>query len=343
MSEVTTAKTASLREVIERMISALKAGETPVAAPNEIKCFSAEELEGDPNVVPESLQDVLATLTEADIPTLERAIEAIDANEQAWLGFKIVTDPEVAIISEDTEVVAYRGEGSADGDHGIFVVIDTPTDDREDAQLFFSRHATRRDRLQMFDIARGPHMHDEQYAGVAWKSVPLFGVDRVFLMGASSVSAPLEQLAHMVGFQTVAVDYDPEYLNAERFPLSKRVLIDSFEDIPDLGIGPNDYICVLTRGHMFDPEALAWGVSTGAGYVGMIGCAEKNERIFGMLEAAGHDRSVLETTHTPIGLKFGAKSNTELAICIVAELIQVRRERRRAVARQALWPLGPNV
>ncbi len=322
-----------MRALLERMIAALEAGEMPVVAPDEIRCFSAAELAGDPNVSPDSLRGVLTALTADDIPTLERAVRAIDEGEQAWLGFKIVTDPDAAVRSEDTDVVAFRGEGSADGLPGVFVVIDTPTGDRRDATLVFSRHASERDRLQMFDVTRGPAMHDEQYAGVAWKSVPLFATDRVFILGAGTVSAELEKVARMVGFETVAVDYDPEYLNAERFPQSERVLIDSFEDIPDLGIGPDSYVCVLTRGHMYDPEALVYAISTGAGYVGMMGCAEKNERVFSLLEAAGHDRAALEATHTPIGLKFGAKSAPELAICIVAELIQVRRARREAAAK----------
>jgi len=79
------------------------------------------------------------------------------------------------------------------------------------------------------------------------------------------------------------VDYDPAYLYAERFPLSTRVLIESFDAIPDLGITPDDYVCVLTRGHMFDPQALIYGIRSGAGYVGMMG-TQKNARVFELAE-----------------------------------------------------------
>jgi xanthine dehydrogenase accessory factor len=61
----------------------------------------------------------------------------------------------------------------------------------------------------------------------------------------------------------------------------------------------------------------------------MMGCLEKNGRVFDMAEEAGISREALEATHTPIGLKFGAKTPAELALCIVAELVKVRHEKRK--------------
>jgi xanthine dehydrogenase accessory factor len=329
-----TSTRSSLRAVCERIIAALRSGETPVVAPEELRCFAPASIEGDPNLTPHSLAEILTTLTNADVPTFERAVAAIDANERAWLGFKLVTDPAAALDSEDTDVVGLRGKGmgSADARPGVFVVLN-PTGDREQAELVFSRAASVRDRFQMLDVTRGPRMHDEQYAGVAWKSVPLFHRPRVFLFGAGTVSAEVERLANSVDFETVVVDSDPAYLNAERFPLSARVLLESFDAIPELGITPDDFVCVLTRGHMHDPQALVYGVRSGAGYVGMMGCAEKNQRVFELAQQANVDRAALEATHTPIGLKFGAKTPAELAMSITAELIQVRHERRKAAAK----------
>ena len=327
-----TPSTAGLRAVCERIAVALRSGRTPVVAPEEVPCFEPAALRGDPNVSPDSLKQVLAALTEADAPTLERAIAAIDGNERAWLGFKIVSDPAAALDSEDTDVVALRGKGmgSADARPGIFLVVN-PTLGR-DAEVVFSRPTSKRDWFQMLDVTRGPTMHDEQYAGVAWKSVPLFHRERVFLLGAGTVAAEVERVASMVDFETIVVDHDPAYLNQERFPRSNRILIDTFESIPDLGITPEDYVCVLTRGHMYDPEALVYGIRSGAGYVGMMGCAEKNERVFELAQREHIDRATLEATHTPIGLRFGAKTPTELAMAVVAELIQVRHDRRKAAA-----------
>ena len=39
------------------------------------------------------------------------------------------------------------------------------------------------------------------------------------------------------------------------------------------------YVCVLTRGHMFDPESCIWALQNGVHYVGMMGCAGKNSTV----------------------------------------------------------------
>jgi xanthine dehydrogenase accessory factor len=137
-------------------------------------------------------------------------------------------------------------------------------------------------------------------------------------------------MAKDTGFSSVVLDDDEEFLNAERFPSSELVLVEDYGALPDLGIGERDYVLVLTRGHMRDPEALMYGIKTGAHYVGMMGCATKNERVFAMAEDAGISTEQLEATHSPIGLKFGAKTPPELALCIVAEMVQDRAERRKA-------------
>jgi xanthine dehydrogenase accessory factor len=317
--------TRTLRQTLAAIKDALVAGERPKAEAEELPCFTAQALEGNPDVSPEDIARVLDSLGPADIPTFEAALDALDAAAPAWLGFKIVTDPALALDSEDTAVVGMKGagEGSADALCGVFVAT-------EDKRIVFSRPYSKRDGFQMLDITRGPHMHNEQYAGVAWLSIPLDRSGVVYIFGAGEVAHFIERMALDCDFETVVIDDDAAYLNEERLPLSRRVLIDSFESIPDLGITPADYVLVLTRGHMYDPEALTYGVTTGAHYVGMMGCLEKNERVFDFAEANGVPREKLEATHTPIGLKFGAKTPAELALCIVAELVKVRHDRRKA-------------
>jgi xanthine dehydrogenase accessory factor len=315
----------TLRQTITAIRDALAEGRRPEVTAEELPCFTAKALEGNPGVSPDDLDRVLDTLGPEDLPTFEAALEKLDAGAVAWLGFKIVTDPALALDSEDTEVVGMvgSGEGSADARCGVFLAT-------EDKEIAFSRPYSKRDSFQMLDITRGPHMHNEQYAGVAWLSLPLVGNGVVYVFGAGEIAHFIEGMARDCDFETVVIDDDASYLNEERLPLSRRVLIESFTDIPDLGITPMDYVLVLTRGHMYDPEVLAYGLSTGAQYVGMMGCLEKNERVFSFAEARGISRERLGTVYAPIGLKFGAKTPAELALCIVAELVKVRYERRKA-------------
>ena len=314
----------SMRETLQAIIDALQAGDTPSADAGDFPCFAPDKLEDYPSIQTEDLQAILSSLSSADIPTLERALRALDEQVPAWIGFKIITDAAKAVDSEDTEVVNFQGEGagSADAEPGIFFA-----NEKED--LVFSRSYSERDRLQMLDISRGPHMHNEQYAGVAWLSMPLEQSGRAFIFGAGEVPLWTARMAKDVGFASVIIDDDEDYLNADRFPFSERQIVD-YEALPDLGITERDYVLVLTRGHMRDPEALVYGIQSGAHYVGMMGKISKNERVFEMAQEKGVTREQVEATFSPIGLKFGAKTPPELAMCIVAQMIQVRNDLRKA-------------
>ena len=314
-------------DTLRAIANAVRAGEVPAAHPGTFKAFSDNAVALNPSLDEGSLARVLAALTADDLPMLERAAQACEDGERAWLAFKVVSDPEVAVDSEDTDVVGIRGkgEGSADGENRIFLVID-PADNRDTAEIVAGHEYSRRDRFQILDVTRGPRMHNDQYAGLTWVCEPLFKESRVVILGASAVGLELAQVARRVGFSTMVLDDDAEFLAEELLPDSSRILVD-WESLPDWQLGELDYVCVLTRGHMHDPEAIAWGIKQGAGYVGMMGHPTKNARVFDIAEERyGVTREQLEATHTPIGIRFGAKTAPELSISILAELIQVRHE-----------------
>jgi len=307
--------TTTMKDALSGIVQALQEGSAPPLDPVVFTCFNEESLADQPEIDLTLIQALAANLSAADIPTFERALELLEAGVAAWVGFKFVIDGTVALSSRG-------GEGaSADASPGVFVVT-------EDKEITFGRPYTKRDEKQMLDITRGPHMHNEQFPGVAWLSQPLLVPGRVFVFGAGEVPLWVERMAAAVAFKTTVIDDDELYLTEERFPLSERVHIDSFDAVPDLGISERDYVCVLTRGHVNDPEALVCALTTDAHYIGMMGCAVKNERVFAKVQEAGFTREQLEATHSPIGLKFGAKTPPELAMCIVAELIQDRYNRR---------------
>ncbi len=66
----------------------------------------------------------------------------------------------------------------------------------------------------------------------------------------------------------------------------------------------------------------------------MMGCAGKNSTVHNLVVGAGISEADWDRVKRPIGLKFGAKTPAELAIAIVAELVDVRyRERYSDEAR----------
>lgn len=152
----------------------------------------------------------------------------------------------------------------------------------------------------------------------------------MWLLGASDAYAEVASLADKVGFHVVAVDYDPAYLNAERFPTAERIMLHGgdFHELANMPARADDYVCVLTRGHMFDPQGCVWAIENGVHYVGMMGCAGKNSTVHDLVIDAGVTEADWDRIKRPIGLKFGAKTPAELAIAIVAELVDVRYKQR---------------
>ena len=312
------------KAMLEKMVAALVAGDAPKVTTADFPCFAEEETAGNPHVSPKDLDSVMSRLTEADIPTIRRAIRAIEEGELGWLGFKVVYDAAQAVENEDNEVTKkYGDQGSADGEPMMFFCNDAK-------EIVSSREPSPRDVFQMKDVTRGPSMHTEQFDGLTWVSVPLFEKQKVWLLGASDVASELAALAEHTGFEVAVVDYDPSYLNEERFPKAERILLHggNFAELSNMVCSDRDYVCVLTRGHMFDPQGCIWGIQNNARYVGLMGSKGKNEAVEAIVLDAGLTPDDWSRIKRPIGMKMGAKTPAELAVSIVAELIDLRYQER---------------
>ncbi len=83
------------------------------------------------------------------------------------------------------------------------------------------------------------------------------------------------------------------------------------------------YVVIVTRGHTHDMDVLQQALRTPARYVGLMASRSKRARMVAALEEAGLGDQVARV-YSPIGLDIGAETPAELAVSIVAEMIQVR-------------------
>lgn len=170
---------------------------------------------------------------------------------------------------------------------------------------------------------------------------------RLILLGGGHVSQPLSRYAADLEFDVVVVDDRPGFANAVRFPEAKQVVCDAFEHaIAELAITPYDFVCVITRGHRHDAACLRVLLAgTQPRYLGLIGSRRRTIELFKMLEDEGFDRKKIDRIHTPIGIAIGAETPKEIAISILAELIQQRSNRsaERDATRLALISHEPEL
>jgi xanthine dehydrogenase accessory factor len=153
----------------------------------------------------------------------------------------------------------------------------------------------------------------------------------VYIFGAGHVSQQLAPLAKGVGFRTVVLDDRREFANRLRFPdADELIVLDSWQRALDgLEINQDSYLVLVTRGHTHDQTVLGQALATAAGYIGMIGSRRKRDAIYAALGQEGFSRQDLDRVFSPIGIAIRAETPEELAVSIVAELIQTRAARNR--------------
>ncbi len=125
-------------------------------------------------------------------------------------------------------------------------------------------------------------------------------------------------------FELVVLDDRSEFASNERYPETREVrVVDSFDSCLE-DLSANDYVVIVTHGHLHDRDVLAQALRTDAGYIGMIGSRKKRDVIYNSLRDEGFSESDLKRVYCPIGLSIGAATPNEIALSIVSELVKVR-------------------
>jgi xanthine dehydrogenase accessory factor len=156
---------------------------------------------------------------------------------------------------------------------------------------------------------------------------PLVHPGTIHLVGGGHVALATAQLAAFVGFAVKVMDDRPEFAAPGRFPQADEVrVVPGYKECFREQMGAGDYLIAATRGHHYDREVLAQALRTQAGYIGMIGSRRKRQAIYSLLQEEGFRPADLDRVHCPIGLTIGAQTPQEIAVSIVAELVQVRAD-----------------
>jgi xanthine dehydrogenase accessory factor len=155
---------------------------------------------------------------------------------------------------------------------------------------------------------------------------PIQSGETVYIFGAGHVSQQLARLTKMVGFHTIVLDDRKEFANRRRFRDADDIVeLDTFDHAFDgLTMGSQSYIVIVTRGHTHDKTVLGQALKTGATYIGMIGSRRKRNIIYQKLLGENFTQADIDRVHSPIGLAIGAETPEEIAVSIIAELIQIR-------------------
>jgi len=175
-----------------------------------------------------------------------------------------------------------------------------------------------------------PELQEYKTDGLSIFVEPIRAADVLYIFGAGHISTFLSSLAKLVEFGVVVIDDRDDFANKERFPDADEIVVVPFSQSFDrIAATPSSYIAIVTRGHMHDHAVLKEALKREFAYIGMVGSRRKRETIYQALIKEGIAKETLQTVHAPIGLAIGAETPEEIAVSIVAELIQERERLRK--------------
>ena len=148
---------------------------------------------------------------------------------------------------------------------------------------------------------------------------------KMIICGAGHVSMPIIRMGKMLGFTVTVIEDRPQFADHARAAGADQVLCEPFADGLSKIRGDSDsWFIVVTRGHRYDTECLEAILQKPYAYVGMMGSRRRVAIVKDQLVAKGVCREALDGVHTPIGLKIGAETPEEIAVSVMAEIIQVK-------------------
>jgi len=161
--------------------------------------------------------------------------------------------------------------------------------------------------------------------GMAVFLEPLVPAPQLLIFGAGHIGTFLAQIGKMLDFSVTVVDNRPEFASRERLPWADTVITEDYlTGIDKVSFNDRTYTVILTHKHAFDFEVLEKCISRPWRYMGMIGSKAKVAKIFEKLKESGVSQESIDRVHSPIGMKIGANTPAEIAISILAEIIQAR-------------------
>jgi len=143
---------------------------------------------------------------------------------------------------------------------------------------------------------------------------------RLVVVGGQHVAQALVHLGRAMGYEIVSVVPAGE---ANQIAEADQQVSD-LEALPEL-VNPGTCVVVATHGH-YDEVALEPALRSGAGYVGLVASRTRAASVVEYLRGKGLGEEELAALHVPAGLDIGARRGDEIALSILAEIVQHRRQ-----------------
>lgn len=145
---------------------------------------------------------------------------------------------------------------------------------------------------------------------------------RLIVFGAGLDAVPLVKLAAQAGFSVIVSDWRSQLCNEFYFPdADQRIVGFPSEALSMLDLSYQDSVLILTHNFQRDKELVNDLIGRELKYLGILGPRARSQRLI-------DGKEIPSMISSPAGLAIGAEGPEEIAISIVAELIQRQRSKK---------------
>jgi xanthine dehydrogenase accessory factor len=131
---------------------------------------------------------------------------------------------------------------------------------------------------------------------------PVLPVPHLVVVGRSPMAHTLADLAQALGWRAALID-GPDFSTAD--------------------VDGRSMVVVATQGHG-DEEAVEQAAAARPAFLGLVGSSRRGASVLGYLAERGVPQEQLDRVRVPVGLDLGRTSHREIAVAILAELVQLR-------------------
>ena len=156
---------------------------------------------------------------------------------------------------------------------------------------------------------------------------------RMAIIGAAHIAQPLSVMARMTGFDVTVIDPRESFSSEARFP--DVTISREWPDDAMRAFHPDARTAVVCLSHdpKIDDPALGVALASPAFYIGALGSTRTSAKRQARLIESGHSADTLARIAAPVGLNIGSKSPAEIAVSVMAQVIEsLRKPETRAGA-----------
>ena len=167
------------------------------------------------------------------------------------------------------------------------------------------------------------------FSGETYLIQTLGGSRRLLVIGAVHIAQKLIPMAMIAGYEVQLIDPRKAFASSERFPGINIVNDWPHEVMKTLQLDSRTAVVTLSHDAKIDEPALQAALESRAFYIGALGSQKNHTKRIQRLAALGFDKKTLARIAGPIGLPLGGRSPAEIAVAILAQIIQAVYQQKR--------------